>query len=78
MVEIRGSDHEGKYGIDADGEANADAITRQVHAGSTGTYLLFTYSPSQTIEDGELRFTVDPDWSPPQDTGAGRSRLYLP
>ena len=58
-VEVRGSDHSGKY----DGSSTA---TREVHAGSTGSYLLFTYSPTQTIIDGELRFTVPSDWSAPQ------------
>ena len=65
-VEIRGSENRGKYGIDADGEADVDAVTRQVHAGDTGAYLLFTYTPTQSIQKGELRFTVPSDWTPPQ------------
>ena len=65
-VEIRGSENRGTYGIDADGEADVDAVTRQVHAGDTGAYLLFTYTPTQSIQKGELRFTVPNDWSTPQ------------
>ena len=39
---------------------------RQVHAGDTEVYLVFKYTPVETIEDGKLRFTVPDDWSPPQ------------
>ena len=44
-----------------DGELESKR-TRQVHAGDTGTYLVFTYTPVETIADGELRFTAPTDW----------------
>ena len=50
--------------LDEDGEVMSD---RQVHAGDEEIYLVFRYTPVQTIEDGALRFTVPSDWSPPQE-----------
>ena len=38
----------------------------QVHAGDDSTYLVFTYTPSQTIAEGQLRFSVPGGWSAPQ------------
>ena len=40
---------------------------RRVHAGDDNIYLLFTYAPIETIEDGMLRFVVDSDWDEPQE-----------
>ena len=40
----------------------------RVHAGDTGTYLLFTYTPSQTIENGQLKFQTQGAWSDPQNS----------
>ena len=40
---------------------------RRVHAGDDNIYLLFTYAPIETIEDGMLRFVVDSDWDKPQE-----------
>ena len=49
---------------------------RKVHAGDTGIYLVFKYTPVETIEDGALRFTVPSDWTAPA-TGEFKSgRLY--
>ena len=54
-----------------DGETDVDNTIMQVHAGDDSTYLVFTYTPSQTIAEGQLRFTVPSTWTPPQrdDTG---------
>ena len=38
----------------------------RVHAGDDATYLEFTYKPGQTIEEGQLKFTVPAGWSNPQ------------
>ena len=40
---------------------------RRVHAGDEEIYLVFRYTPVETIDDGALRFTVPSDWSPPQE-----------
>ena len=32
---------------------------------------MFTYTPAQTIAEGQLRFTVPGTWSPPQDNATG-------
>ena len=72
-VEIRNSSSPtGKYGIDADGDPDKDAVTQQVHAGDTDIYLLFTYTPHETITTGELRFTVPTGWTIPQEDDQGK------
>ena len=38
----------------------------RIHAGDDATYLEFTYKPGQTIEEGQLQFTVPGGWSDPQ------------
>ena len=53
--------------IDGDRDRTELVESMRVHAGDTGTYLKFTYTPSQTIEDGELKFQVQDGWSKPQD-----------
>ena len=66
-VEIRNSSSPtGKY----DG---SDDVTQEVHAGDTSVYLLFTYTPHETITDGELRFTVPTNWSLPQEDDQGEA-----
>ena len=63
-VEIVGNKSgEGLY----DGEADVDNAIRQIHAGDDSTYIVFTYTPSQTIAEGELKFIVPGTWSTPQD-----------
>ena len=65
MVEIRSSNNDpAKY----DG---SDTATQEVHAGDDAVYLLFAYTPSETISDGELRFTVPTNWSLPQEHDQG-------
>ena len=54
-----------------DGETDVDENMMQVHAGDDSTYLVFTYTPSQTIAEGELRFTVPGTWTPPQNEATG-------
>ena len=40
--------------------------TKEVHAGDGGTHIRFTYTPTETIRNGELKFLVPADWSSPQ------------
>ena len=54
-----------------DGDTDVDDKMRQVHAGDDGTYIVFTYTPSETIADGQLRFTVPSTWTPPQEDATG-------
>ena len=61
-----------------DGETDVDEKMMQVHAGDDSTYLVFTYTPSQTIAEGQLRFTVPGTWTPPQRDATDRAGLYLP
>ena len=49
-----------------DGETDTEKEILQVHAGDDSTYLVFTYTPSQTIAEGQLRFTVPGTWTSPQ------------
>ena len=66
-VEIRNSSSaQGKY----DG---SDVETQEVHAGDTSVYLLFTYTPHETITDGELEFTVPTNWTIPQEDDQGEA-----
>ena len=48
--------------LDEDGEIEQD---RKVHAGDDEIEIVFKYTPVETINDGDLRFTVPEDWSKP-------------
>ena len=68
IVEIvKNKSGEGLY----DGATDVDENMMQVHAGDDSTYLVFTYTPSQTIAEGQLRFTVPGTWTPPQRDATG-------
>ena len=67
LVEIVRTDSGLQDYLNEDGEVISD---RQVHAGDEEIYLVFRYTPVQTIEDGALRFTVPSDWSPPQENSS--------
>ena len=56
--------------LDADGDRDRTELvsSMRVHAGDMGTYLLFTYTPTQTIEDGLLKFQTQGEWSDPQNS----------
>ena len=56
--------------LDLDGDRDRTELVSnlRVHAGDTGTYLLFTYTPTQTIEDGLLKFQTQGEWSDPQNS----------
>ena len=56
-----------------DGETDATEKIFQVHAGDDSTYIVFTYTPSQTIADGQLRFSVPGGWSAPQGDATGQA-----
>ena len=62
--EVRNSSNFGRY------DAGSTDMY-EVHAGDDSVYLLFSYTPTQTIEDGELRFTVPGDWTIPQEDDQG-------
>ena len=55
--------------LNEDGEVISD---RQVHAGDEEIYLVFKYTPVETIDDGALKFTVPNDWSPPQEDSSNQ------
>ena len=50
-----------------DGETDVDEAIPQIHAGDDSTYIVFTYTPSQTIAEGELKFIAPGTWTAPQD-----------
>ena len=50
-----------------DGETDVDNAIRQIHAGDDSTYIVFTYTPSQTIAEGQLKFIAPGTWTAPQD-----------
>ena len=56
-----------------DGVTDMDEEMLQVHAGDDSTYIVFTYTATQTIAEGKLRFTVPPGWSEPQDESTGKA-----
>ena len=62
-VEIVNSDNDaGDYEVDGE-----TVNMRQLHAGDGAkTNLLFTYTPIETIIDGELKFSVPSGWADPQ------------
>ena len=64
LVEIVRTDSGLQNYLDDDDEVISD---RRVHAGDEEIYLVFRYTPVETIDDGALRFTVPSDWSPPQE-----------
>ncbi len=49
-----------------DGTGMATVNPTEVSAAANDVQLVFTYTPSQTIVDGALRFTVPAGWSKPQ------------
>ena len=55
-VEVRNSDH-----------YDPNASVKYVHAGDKAVWLLFTYTPTQTITNGKLIFTVPSGWSVPEE-----------
>ena len=57
-VEIVGSEHSGIYIVINDDGEEEEVDTRQLHAGDADkkANLLFTYTPIETIIDGELKF----------------------
>ena len=55
---------------DANGVNLTDPEMR-VHAADDGTYIKFVYTPTETIENGALRFTVPDGWSEPQGSNPG-------
>ena len=56
----------------ADGTGTATVDPAEVRAAADDVRLVFSYTPTQTIQDGELRFTVPSGWSKPQVDDLGR------
>ena len=56
VVEVRNSDH-----------YDPNAAVKYVHAGDKAVWLLFTYTPTQTITNGKLAFSVPSGWSIPEE-----------
>ena len=48
-----------------------NGVEMRVHAADDGTYIKFVYTPTETIENGALRFTVPNGWSEPQGSDLG-------
>ena len=65
---------------DADEDGNRTELveTKRIHAGDTGTYLLFTYTPTETIENGQLKFQTNGEWSNPSNSSGtpGYTEIY--
>ena len=55
-----------QYEVTADDGTVSTQIIEEVHAGDSETHIKFTYTPIETIGDGELQFTVPAGWSHPQ------------
>ena len=55
----------------ADGTGTVEVDPEMVRAAANDVKLTFTYTSTQTIRDGELRFNVPSGWSKPQVSEAG-------
>ena len=84
MIEVKGAasgSGDGAFEIQStsageglyDGDTDVDDEKLQVHAGDDSTYIVFTYTATQTIAEGQLRFTVPSTWSGPQDESTGKA-----
>ena len=60
----------------ADGTGTVVVDPIMVRAAANDVKLVFTYTSTQTIQDGELRFNVPSGWSPPQVSDAGVRGLH--
>ena len=69
LVEIVRTDSGLQDYLNDDDEVISD---RRVHAGDEEIYLVFKYTPVETIDDGALRFTVPSDWSEPQEASSNK------
>ena len=49
----------------------------RIHAGDTGTYLKFTYTPTQTLQNGQLIFETQGGWSAPQNNPGSAGYTYF-
>ena len=64
---------------DVDGDRDRTELVAgyRIHAGDMGTYLKFTYTPSQTIQDGQLIFETQGEWSDPQNNPGTAGYTYF-
>ena len=67
-----------KAGDDAYTDERGNDVTEmRVHAADDATYIKLVYTPTQTIEDGTLRFTAPRGWSKPQGSDPGSPGFTL-
>ena len=64
---------------DVDGDRDRTELVEgmRIHAGDMGTYLMFTYTPSETIQDGQLKFEAQGEWSDPQNNPGSAGYTYF-
>ena len=71
----------GKYPdiLDTDGDRDRMELvdSMRIHAGDTGTYLKFTYTPTQTLQNGQLIFETQGGWSAPQNNPGSAGYTYF-
>ena len=58
-------------------ERGEDVTEMRVHAADDATYIKVVYTPTQTIENGVLRFTAPAGWSKPQGSDPGSPGFTL-
>ena len=63
--------------VDGDRDRTELVDSMRIHAGDTGTYLKFTYTPTQTIQNGQLIFETQGGWSAPQNNPGSAGYTYF-
>ena len=70
-----GAENDGNLRVQVEAAADGTGVVVSdpimVRAAASDVRILFTYTSTQTIQDGELRFTVPSGWSAPQVSDAG-------
>ena len=65
--------------LDIDGDRNEMELvdSMRIHAGDTGTYIKFTYTPTESIQNGQLIFETQGGWSAPQNNPGSAGYTYF-
>ena len=65
--------------LDIDGNRDKTELvdSMRIHAGDMGTYLKFTYTPTETIQSGQLIFETQGGWSTPQNNPGSAGYTYF-
>ena len=63
--------------LNSDGDKTELVDSMRIHAGDMGTYLMFTYTPSQTIQNGQLIFEAPGEWTDPQNDPGTAGYTYV-